>query len=140
MAIKRGEGMRKVKEGGFTLIELMITVAIVAILAAIAYPSYTSHIQKGARRAAQAQILDIANRQQQYLLANRGYATKSQLTATGYNPPTEVGGKYDWDITVGSSTVPSFTITFAPITGGSQVSDGALTFTSEGVKSPSEKW
>ena len=79
--------MRKVKAGGFTLIELMITVAIVGILAAIAYPSYTSHIQKGARRAAQAQMLDIANRQQQYLLANRGYATKAQLADTGYGPP-----------------------------------------------------
>ena len=55
--------MRKVKEGGFTLIELMITVAIVGILAAVAYPSYMNYVKKGLRRAAQAQMLDIANRE-----------------------------------------------------------------------------
>lgn len=132
--------MRKVRQSGFTLIELMITVAIVAVLAAIAYPSYTSHIQKGARRAAQAQMLDIANREQQYLLANRVYATKAQLVSTGYNLPAEVSDRYGWDITVGSSTVPSYTITFAPISGGPQESDGTLSFNSEGVKAPDGKW
>ena len=75
--------MRNNKQNGFTLIELMVTVAIVGILAAVAYPSYTSHVQKGARRAAQAQMLDIANRQQQFLLGSRAYATKAQLVASG---------------------------------------------------------
>lgn len=130
--------MRKVRQGGFTLIELMITVAIVAILAAIAYPSYTSHIQKGARRAAQAQMLDIANREQQYLLANRSYASYTTLTTNGYSLPPEVSGKYTPIITLGTGTVPSFTILFTPT--GSQASDGTLTFTSEGVKAPPNKW
>ena len=123
---------------GFTLIELMITVAIVAILAAIGYPSYTSHVQKSNRRAAQAQMLDIANRQQQFLLANRAYATKEQLTSSGYNLPSDLSGRYDYDVTVGTGTVPAFTITFSAT--GSQASDGDITFNSEGVKAPADKW
>lgn len=124
----------RARQGGFTLIELMITVAIVGILASVAYPSYTQYIVRGNRSAAQAQMLDIANRQQQFLLANRAYATKDALTASGYTLPTSVSGKYGYDITVGTGTVPSFIITFTPATGSSQAVDGALTLNSEGVK------
>lgn len=130
--------MRSGKQNGFTLIELMITVAIIGILAGVAYPSYTAYIIKSNRAAAQAQMLDIANRQQQFLLANRAYATKVALTASGYALPSTVTGKYDYTIAVGTGTVPSFTITFTPA--GSQVSDGALTLNSEGDKTPLAKW
>ena len=130
--------MRTLKQRGFTLIELMITVAIVGILAAVAYPAYTSHIIKGSRAAAKAQMLDIANREQQFLLANRTYADKTALEASGYGLPPEVSVKYDYDITVGASTSPAYTITFTPK--GPQVSDGPLTLTSFGVKAPAEKW
>ena len=135
--------MRTVKQRGFTLIELMITVAIVGVLAAIAYPSYTSYTKKAVRRAAQAQILDLANRQQQYLLSNRSYF--SSLSTIGYSLPTDLSGKYATPtVTVGTSTVPAFTITFTPL--GTQATDGPLTFNSEGVKgcgsgcNPSSKW
>jgi type IV pilus assembly protein PilE len=129
---KKEKGMRKVRHKGFTLIELMITVAIVAILASVAYPSYTSYIKRGVRRAAQAQMLDLANRQQQYLLANRTYAAYSTLTSSGYALPSQLDGKYTPSVTVGSSTVPAFTITFTAT--GTQADDGSLTYTSEGVK------
>ncbi len=130
--------MARRPQHGFTLIELMITLAIVAILAAIGYPSYTSHVKKSNRRAAQAQMLDIANRQQQFLLANRAYASKDQLATSGYNLPTDLTGKYDYEITVGTGTVPAFTITFTAR--GVQETDGVLTFNSEGVKAPADKW
>ena len=130
--------MRRVKQRGFTLIELMITVAIVAILSSIAYPSYTSHIKKGIRRSAQAQMLDLANREQQFLLANRAYVSYSALTTSGYSLPTDLSAKYTPSITVGTGTVPAFTVTFTA-TGG-QADDGDLTFNSEGVKAPAAKW
>lgn len=133
-----GDAVGAKKQLGFTLMELMIAVAIVGILAAIAYPSYQQYVIRGNRAAAQAQMMDIANRQQQYLLANRTYATKTQLEASGYGLPTEVVGKYTYDITLGSGSVPSFTITFTAT--GSQASDGNLTLDNEGKKTPSGKW
>ncbi|MGZ5194754.1 MAG: type IV pilin protein [Ramlibacter sp.] len=138
--------MRRLKQGGFTLIELMITVAIVAILARIAYPGYLSYVQKGARRSAQAQMLDLANREQQYLMANRGYALYPALVTAGYSLPTDVDARYtptiscspNADCSPSATSAPSFMITFAAK--GAQLNDGDLTLTSAGVKGPSGKW
>jgi type IV pilus assembly protein PilE len=129
------------REGGFTLTELMITVTIVSVLAALAYPSYTRHLVRSNRAAAQAQMLDIANREQQFLLANRAYAPyagSGGLTASGYSLPASLASRYLPTITVGESTVPAFTITFGAI--GMQADDGDLSLNSEGLKSPAEKW
>lgn len=129
----------KLVQKGFTLIELMIVVAVVGILAAIALPSYTQYIIRANRVAAQSAMMDIANRQQQFLLADRQYADKSKLEGSGYTLPDEVGATYGYDITVDNSTTPlSFVITFTPA--GSQVVDGVLSLDSEGVKTPADKW
>jgi type IV pilus assembly protein PilE len=131
--------MQTTRQRGFTLIELMITVAIVGILAAIAYPSYTSYVRKGVRRAAQAQMMDIANREQQFFLSNRVYVPYSDatpsITASGYSLPTELTGKYTPTIATSTTT---FTITFTAA--GTQLIDGDLTLSSEGVKMPVDKW
>ena len=123
---------------GFTLIEMMITVAIVGILAAVAYPAYTQYMIRANRVAAQSEMMDIANRQQQFLMTNRSYASKAVLEASGYALPAEMSSKYSYAIVVGAGAVPSYTLTFTP--SGSQASDGALTLDSAGIKTPADKW
>jgi len=140
--MKKGRDMKAFGQKGFTLIELMITVAIVAILAAIAYPSYTQYVIRGHRAAAQAEMMDIANRQQQFFLANRVYA--SSLDDLGYSVPPEVDKRYSLNpANMGvdiADTPPSFTITFVPKSGSSQATDVTLTLDATGNKEPKEKW
>lgn len=131
--------MTPTKSHGFTLIELMITVAVLAIIAAIAFPSYAQHVIRSKRTAAQAVMMDIANLQQQFFIANRVYADKAALQASGYAVPVEVSAVYSWDVQPSTSgTLPTFLITFTP-TGG-QASDGPLTLNGQGLKTPAAKW
>jgi type IV pilus assembly protein PilE len=124
---------------GFTLIELMVTVAIVAILAAIAYPSYTQYVIRGKRAAAKAAMMDIANREQQFLLSNRVYADKTTLVNNGYVLDNDVSRSYTWDVTAdNTASPPIFTITLSP--SGAQSADGPLTLNSRGEKTPLDKW
>jgi type IV pilus assembly protein PilE len=113
----------------------MIAMAILAILAAIALPSYRQYVIRSARRAAQTSMVDIASREQQYFAANRTYADHGTL---GYVLPADVAENYTFTIVPSAGPPPTFTITFTA-TGG-QASDGNLTLTAEGVKGPAEKW
>lgn len=130
--------MQRVKQRGFTLIELMITVAIVGILGAIAYPSYQNAMIKNRRASAKAYLSDVAQRQQQYLMDNRAYAgTAADLKVA---QPADVTRYYELAITVAASAPPAFTATVTPISTGPQASDGPLSITSNGTKLPDGKW
>ena len=120
---------------GFTLIELMIVVVIIAILSTIAIPSYRQYVIRGNRSAAQSAMMDLANREQQFLLANRRYGAAADLN---YALPSDIAENYTLDLDVPDDMVPAYTITLTPI--GGQVSDGELTLNSQGVKTPAEKW
>jgi type IV pilus assembly protein PilE len=125
------------KHKGFTLIELMITIVIVAILASIAIPSYRQYVIRGNRTAAQAVMMDIATRQQQFFVANRTYATADDL---GITLPPEVAEHYDFAIVPDGGPPPGFEITFTPKEDSVQSGDVELTLDSEGVKGPEGKW
>ena len=126
----------KTKVAGFTLIELMVVIAIVGILAAVGYPSYLQYVTKSNRTAAQQFMLKIANREEQYILDARAY---TDITGLGLTAPAETTGKYTFTaVANNAATPPSYVIT-ATATGG-QTSDGNLTLDSTGAKTPAAKW
>ncbi|MDO8261673.1 MAG: type IV pilin protein [Gallionella sp.] len=74
--------MKKLTNGGFTLIELMIVVAIVAILTSIAYPAYTSSILKGKRAEGRAALAELMQQQERYMTQNNTYFAFTNTAGT----------------------------------------------------------
>ena len=123
---------------GFTLIELMIVVTVIGILAAVALPQYRQYVVRGNRAAAQAFMLDVANREKQYLLDARSYAIDGGTTALAQlsmAPSANVQKNYTFTVTVPVvTTAPTFTITAAPVATSAQAGDGNLTLDDTGAK------
>lgn len=127
------------KAGGFTLIELMIVVAIMGALAALAVYSYSSYVARGQRANAQQVMTNIASRQQQYLLDARQFTATIGSGGLGFSADgwtcgaTCTSTRYTISVAVdNTATPPTFAITAAPT--GSQTSDGTLTYNSLGQK------
>jgi type IV pilus assembly protein PilE len=79
---------------GFTLIELMVTIVIVAILAAIAIPSYSSQVRKSRRTEARNALLDAAGREERYFATNNFYTTLPANLGYGGTFPVVIGSQY----------------------------------------------
>lgn len=101
---------------GFTLIEIMVVVAIVGILAAIAYPSYEEYVKRGNRSEGQALLNEAAARQERFFAQNNAYVTDQDDVVNLALPHTE-------DTTVSSST-GKYTLTV-----GTEDDDGGYTLT-----------
>jgi type IV pilus assembly protein PilE len=131
MAMKRYQ----TNQAGFTLIELMIAVAVVGILATIAVPSYTSYLTRVRRADTQSSLMELANFMERFYTENMSYLCIRQYsptcTAVGSPPelpfnqaPKEGSSKvYNLSLQAATST---YTLQATPITGKPQENDGVL--------------
>ncbi len=130
--------------GGFTLIELMITIAIIGIVTSIAYPSYQGFMKSSNRSAAQADLMALAANLERHKIANFTYggaATggadtgKPAIFAT-HSPSNEpaTNKKYDLYISAVSASGNSYEIKAQPASGTTQAGDGSLYLYSDGRK------
>lgn len=119
---------------GFTLIEIMVVVTIIGILAAIAWPSYQSQLRKGRRAEAQSFMMELSNKEQQYLLDARQYALDpGAITTLNSAAPSDLANFYTFTVVQGASAVPpTYLITATAI--GQQQPDGDLTIDNTGQK------
>src|SRR5215475_717584 len=106
------------RQAGFTLIELMITIAIASMLLAIVIPSYQSQVRKSRRTEARTAILDLATREERFLTNSNQYSqTATALGYTGAFPQTTTNGYYTITVLApdpafaGPVSMPSYIIT-----------------------------
>lgn len=132
---------------GFTLIEMMITVAILAIIISIALPSYRNYIVKANRTAAKTALVELQARQDGYYVDRRRYATT--LTSLGYpanpawisaagEPDTELMSRSIYQMVLSEVTATGYRLEAIPV--GSQASDsrcGTLSVIASGRKQAS---
>ena len=120
---------------GFTLIELMIVIAIIAILLSIALPSYQDSVRKSRRATAQSDLLVLVN------FMERTYTESNAYNPAGFSLPytaSPKSGTQFYTLSLSASTEASYTLQAAPVVGSPQASDtcGTMTITHTGVKTP----
>ena len=134
------------RSAGFTLVELLIAVAIVGILAAIAYPSYIGSITKTKRRAAEVCLSSFATHMERYYTTNLRYdrdtagvaITSAALTGLGLDCASadNTGKSYSYTFAAGSPTATTYTLQAVPNAqqAARDARCGTLTLTQAGVR------
>ena len=126
------------KPKGFTIIEVMIALVIVAILVALAYPTYIDYVRKSKRGEAQQLLMNWSINQEIWRSNNTQYATTGQMAA-----PTD--GNYTFDFSVNpTATVYTLQATASDDQANDEAKDGTsctpLTLDHQGVKLPAACW
>ena len=138
MKIKRSALCQAQK--GFTLIELMITVAIIGIITSIAYPSYQGFVVSTNRGAAQADLMSLAAAMERHKAASFSYKAAADSAAdTGkpaifhqHSPSAELYDKRKYDLYISQSSGSTYLLEARPVSGTSQAGNGKLGFYSDG--------
>jgi len=120
---------------GFTLVEIMIVVAIIGVLASIAYPSYMNYVRQAARSDAKAVLMETVQFMERYYTTNNTYVGAEALSAV--SPKGASGSKVRYNISFSAGpAATSFTLQAVPA--GSQTSDscGTLTLSNTGAQTP----
>jgi len=125
---------------GFTLIELMVVVAVIGILAAIAVPSYRNYVVRASRTAAQTDLMELASLQEKIFLNSNSYAfsvtdayngTSANGNGLGRTTGLTRDGRYTLTLDINAPS-QTFVLTATPVAGSTQVGDGNLSVSENG--------
>lgn len=124
------------RDAGFTLIELMIVVAIIGIIAAIAYPSYSDNVRKTRRAVAQADLMELAQWMERQYSADFSYLEGTSQPVLPFTESPRTGTAF-YNLSTGTVTQNAYTVQAVP-TGDQQNDDcGTLSMTQTGAKTAS---
>ena len=131
-----GQNSWQGKHLGFTLIELLITVAIVGILAGVAYPSYVDYVMRSNRSEAQRELLRYANLQEQVYIDTRSYTNDMTDLGLATDPYVTESGNYSIDAVIANSGSTFVLTATAQNTQANDSGCTSLTLNEVGQKTP----
>lgn len=129
--------MNKLKTAGFTLIELMIVITIIAILAMVAVPAYNDSVTKARRADGMSALMDAMTRQERFFTENNTYTTNLALVPVQTNSHE---GYYTLSAAACDGATIQTCVILTATPSAAQSHDGNLTLNSRGQRLPADKW